>query len=573
MKRILGIRYGHDAAACLVVDGRIIVDAAEERFTRRKNDGSFPINAIQFCLDFAGVKSTDLDAIAVPSKGTPEPFRYFFNLPDEPKKPQTRSVARIAWRALRGGNPAPKPVGPVNPLPHYLKPWPLSPGRRIINVEHHLAHAASAYFTSGLNGEKALTVVMDGVGDNTSVSLWRGQGNRLEKLKHWDERSSIGWFYAAATEGIGWRQSSEEWKTMGLAPYGATRPGALKGFYPEFKDGELIRPHDFGEPMRFPDHGSNHYHLRDATALGKIAQELGRENFAAEVQRVSEEQAMELILPWLQKESVRNLCCAGGFFLNVKVNGKLWMTGKLDRQWIYPNPGDAGLAAGAALYVYFSDNPKAPQEELRTLYLGPSFTGDEIQAILDDRGLYYERPDDLAGSVAALLAENRIIGWFQGRMESGPRALGSRSILMSPLIAENKDKINACVKFREAFRPFCPSMLAEKMDDYLLGGREERFMVSAFDAHPEKAERIPAVVHVDKTLRPQTVHRQDNPRYYDLIKAFGEITGEYVLLNTSFNVKGEPIVCTPSEAIKCFFDTGLEVLVLGDFMIKKPALM
>jgi carbamoyltransferase len=287
------------------------------------------------------------------------------------------------------------------------------------------------------------------------------------------------------------------------------------------------------------------------------------------VQRVAEEQAEKLILPWLEKENTRHFCAAGGFFLNVKFNQKLWYTGKLDSHWTYPDPGDAGLALGAALSVYFEAHPEQPAEKLPHMYYGPEYSAAEIESLLRERKLEYEKPANVSEAAARYLAENKIIAWFQGRMEAGPRALGNRSILMSPLRPENKDLINACVKYREAFRPFAPAMLYEAVDDYLINAREEPYMITSFEVKPEKQEKIPAVVHVDGTSRPQTVRRETNPRYYDLIKSFGELTGENVILNTSFNVKGEPIICHPREAIKCFFDTGLDVLVLGDFILKK----
>jgi carbamoyltransferase len=279
---------------------------------------------------------------------------------------------------------------------------------------------------------------------------------------------------------------------------------------------------------------------------------------------------MALIVPSLHEVGTRHICCAGGCFLNVKFNQRLWYTGEVDDQWVYPDPADAGLSVGAALYAHYSARPQEHNERLTNLYWGPSFTDAEIEQILKERGLIYEKPSDLAGRVADLLVKNYAVGWFQGRMEAGPRALGGRSILMSPLHAENKDRINAKVKYREAFRPFCPSMPAEYRDTYLRGARDERFMISSFDVAEAKKGAIPAVVHVDGTVRPQLVYRDTNARYYDLIKAFGDRTGEYVLLNTSFNVKGEPIVCHPREAIKCFFDTGLETLVLGSFVLLKP---
>ena len=279
-----------------------------------------------------------------------------------------------------------------------------------------------------------------------------------------------------------------------------------------------------------------------------------------------------IILPLLKRLDTRTLCCAGGCFLNVKFNQKLWYKGVLDSQWIYPNPGDAGLAVGAALNAFYSCRPHEPSQKLLSLYFGPEFANNDIEQILRDRGLKYQYIENIAEETAKHLAKNHVVGWFQGRMESGPRALGNRSILMSPLQAENKDIINSKIKFRENFRPFCPSIIYEKAHDYFDGAREELFMVTSFNVNPDKRNIIPAVVHVDGTARPQMVKRHINERYYDLIMEFGKLTGEYVILNTSFNVKGEPIVCSPVDAIKCFYSTGMDVLILGNFIIKKPVI-
>lgn len=272
---------------------------------------------------------------------------------------------------------------------------------------------------------------------------------------------------------------------------------------------------------------------------------MGREDFAAEVQRISEEQAMNLIIPWLKKEKTRNILCAGGFFLNVKLNQKLWYSDELDFQWVYPNCGDSGLAVGSALYVYHKNNPSAPVQKIKDLYKGPEFNNEEIKKILDDIELDYKYIDNTGKIASEYLVKNLAIAWFQGRMETGPRALGHRSILMSPLKAGNKDTINKKIKFREMFRPFTPSMIYEKREDYLIKPRDEEYMVTAFKVKEEKKNKIPAVVHVDGTTRPNMVKKDINPEYYNLIKKFGEKTGEYVVLNTSFNIKGEPIVLPP----------------------------
>jgi carbamoyltransferase len=568
MKTVLGVRFGHDAAACLVVDGQIVADIAEERLTRKKNDGSFPACAVRFCLDYAGVDSRELDALAVASEYLAPDFRDFF---PGLEVPAAAGNQRRSWRGMIGR----RPLQPArrNPLPVYMDRFPVLPRCKLVQVEHHRAHAASAYFTAGLDfSQRALVVVLDGMGDHSSVSLWRGENNRLERLTEWDVTGSLGRFYSAATEALGWRHGSDEWKLMGLAPYGTPAQGLLDGFYPVFNNGELVKPCNYERVLRYPDHGTFHYHMEEAEELRQCLGRASREDFAAEAQRVVEQQAMALLLPWLQREGTRVLCCAGGFFLNVKLNGLLWRSGALDEHWVYPNPGDSGLAVGAALSAYYDSNANEPPRRLQHLYHGPEFSNDEIQKALDGRHIPYTKPDNLPKQVAHLLSENRIVGWFQGRMESGPRALGGRSILMSPLRAENKDIINASVKYREAFRPFCPSMLDEARDDYLVSARSEPFMVTAFDAAAERRQRIPAVVHVDGSLRPQTVTREAHPRYHTLIQEFGRLTGENVVLNTSFNVKGEPIVCSPSDAIKCFFDTGLEYLAIGDFLVAKPGL-
>lgn len=560
--KILGVRFGHDSSAALIIDGKIVADVAEERFSRVKNDTSFPINAIEYCLKVGGVAAYEIDVLAIPAQNFQPEFSVFFQIPSEilPKEKNRfrKKLSRVA--KCRPSMPQ---------LPLYRKPWLLSKDCKIELVDHHLAHIASAAYTSGIDiNQKVLGVTMDGRGDNTSVGVWRIQNNIIENLTRFDGGGSVAWFYANATEAMGWRHGSEEWKVMGLAPYGQAKPGLLRGYYPEYANGTLIKPHNFGEFGRWLDHGGNHYHGKDALPMAKIFESVSPEDFAAEVQRVSEEQAFNIILPWLEKEKTRSLVCAGGFFLNVKLNQNLWYKGLLDDQWIYPNPGDAGLAVGAALYTYYKGKPKQ-HNQLDNLYTGPEYSNQAIENILKERGIEYSYHEDIESVTAKYLAKNLVVGWFQGRMEAGPRALGNRSILMSPLDAANKDRINAKVKYREKFRPFCPSIADEMYEEYLVNPRDELFMVSSFEAKPGMRERIPAVIHEDGSARPQRVKRTINPRYHRLITEFGALTGESILLNTSFNIKGEPIVCNPREAIKCFYDTGLDVLVLGNYLVKK----
>lgn len=563
---ILGVRVGHDASAALVIDGKIVADVAEERFSRTKNDTSFPLKSIQYCLDFAGISSSDVDVLAIPTSHLQEEITVFFDIPEAVLKKAVSfksTVKNITKKIFVRSSPS-------MVLPLYQKRFVLSEKCSIEFIEHHLAHAASACYTSGLDlSEKALVITMDGSGDNTSVAAWRCQNNIITNLVRYNGTASLGWFYANCTEALGWRHGCEEWKVMGLAPYGTPAPGLLDGFHPVFENGELVKPYNFGSFGRWKDHGANHYHGKDSYQISKICTKVKREDFAAEVQRISEEQAFNFILPWLARENTKHLLCAGGFFMNVKFNQKMWYKNVLDTQWIYPNPGDAGLAVGACLRAYYVRNPSHKPPRLDTLYLGPSFNDREIQEILQERAIEYKYFDDIEKVTAKYLSKNYVIGWFQGRMESGPRALGNRSILMSPLNKGNKDIINSKVKYREAFRPFCPSILDVSYDKYLKSPRDEFFMVSSFDANEQHIDKIPAVIHEDSTARPQKVTEQNNSRYYALIKEFGKLSGENVLLNTSFNIKGEPIVCNPREAIKCFYDTGIDVLVMGNYLIKK----
>lgn len=590
---ILSVRLGHDSGAALIQDGAVVADVAEERFTRVKVDASFPVKSITYCLEFGGISSEEIDILVIPSLTFQEHFFAFFNFPENFKvttlgstKSETKKtgitslfqkssspelqIGFFETEEIKHGRPA-KTVGGVPVLPVYQKPWKLSEDCQVFLVEHHMSHAASACYTSGWNDEKALCVTMDGCGDSISTAIWSFEDKKLSCLQQWTGESSLGWFYALGTEAIGWRQSMDEWKVMGLAPFGKPQPGKLKGLHPVFENGELKEPFDFGEFGRWNEHGANHYHNEKCKLFSSAVDELGMENFAAEVQRISEEQGMNLIEPWLKKLGTRNLLCAGGYFLNVKFNQKIWATGKLDKHWVYPNSGDGGLPVGAGLLVWHHTNPKEALKPLDNFYKGPGFTNDEIKTVLDDRLINYSYHENIEEKTAELLEKNYVIGWFQGRMEVGPRALGGRSIIMSPLREENRDIINKKIKYRETFRPFCPAMLHEHANEYLVSPRDAEYMVISFETKPGAKKRIPAAVHIDETARPQMVKRERHPRYYDMIKAFGDRTNEYVILNTSFNIKGEPIVCNPRDALKCFYDTGMDALVLGNFLIEKSS--
>jgi carbamoyltransferase len=560
---ILGIHIGHDSSAALVRDGRILADVAEERFVRIKHYCGLPIHSIAYCLKSQGLTMEDIDAVAIPAIGSVTELNFLLGLSgDREELPgwKRRGLNLISDATQR---PTAKP-------PLYVKNFPIGAKTEVVHVDHHLAHAASAYYTSA-SKEKQLIVTFDGMGDGVSIGIWRGEKGRIEKLESLPPSASLGWFYSNVTEALGWWHGDGEGKTMGLAPYGdyTKCQGVLSKFHPKFSNGRLTEHHDFGRVYYWNEAGALQWHLEESYEIQELAKKYGKENIAAEAQRVLEEQAKEIIFPWMRRENTRNLSASGGVMLNVKLNQRLWESGEIDVHHTYANPGDSGLAVGAALQVYYERNPGAPIHPVEDLYWGPEYSSQEIEDALKLRHIEYRRVDNVEEYAAQQLANDKIVAWFQGRMESGPRALGARSILMSANRPENKDIINARVKFREAFRPFCPSLLWEKKEEYLEKPRDEFFMITSFTCTEKKRNKVPAVVHADHTLRPQTVKQGFNPRYWKLINEFGKRTGEHLLLNTSFNIMGEPIVNHPREAIRCFYDNGLDVLVLGDFVLEK----
>ena len=560
---VLGIHIGHDSSAALIIDGKIFADVAEERFKRIKHFAGLPIQSIHYCMASANLSFADIDFVAISGKHLTRYHKFLLNLHQD-SDPTVKFNGSSKLAPFITGEAFIKP-------PLYIKGfYPGWSKTTLINVEHHLAHAASAYYTSGI-AEKQLIVTIDGAGDHFSTCIWRGEENAITPLEKNPTTGSLGWFYSNVTEALGWWHGDGEGKTMGLAPYGNTAEtkGVLDAFYPKYANGKLVTPHDFGRAFLWNEDGSLHWHFEEASEIKKLADRFGPENIAAEAQRILEEQVLQIVFPWMERENTQNLSCAGGVFLNVKLNQRIRESGKVEMHHIYPNAGDAGLAAGAALYAYFSKNPGTAVPAPDNLYLGPEYSDQEISAILRARNLKYRKPGNVVEFVAGELASGKIVAWFQGRMESGPRALGNRSILMSPLKAENKDILNSRVKFRESFRPFCPSILYEKKDDYLENSGDELFMITSFNCIPSKRLAIPAVVHADFTLRPQLVKKEFNPKFWELIHAFGNLTGEYVLLNTSMNIMGEPIVNHPREAIRCFFDSGIDLLVMNDFILEK----
>ena len=560
---ILGIHIGHDSSAALVVDGKIVADVAEERFTRTKHYCGLPIASIDYCLKSQKLKMADIDIVAVPADCSVPDLNFLLDLKGAKRERKTKKRSMLEFTEELFKKGAAKP-------PLYIKNFAIKHSTEIVHVNHHLAHAASAYYTNNLS-EKQLIVTMDGSGDGMSIALWRGENGKIELLQAFPLSASIGFFYSNVTEALGWWHGDGEGKTMGLAPYGdyTKAQGVLTKFHPKFSKGQVLEHHDFGRSFFWNEGGAIQWHYDEAYEIRDLVQKYGREHIAAEAQRVLEEQVQEIIYPWMEKEGTRNLSCSGGVFLNVKLNQRIWESGRVTRHHIYPNAGDSGLAVGAALYAYYQVNPSAPIDSIEDLYWGPEYSETEIEAALKLRNLLYRRVENIEEYVAKQLAEGKIISWFQGRMESGPRALGNRSILMSANQPQNKDTINARVKFREAFRPFCPSMLWENRADYLENPRDEFFMITSFTCVEGKRKKVPAVVHADATLRPQTVKKEFNPRFWNLINEFGKLSDEPLLLNTSFNIMGEPIVTHPREAVRCFYDNGLDCLALGNFVLEK----
>ncbi len=555
----LGINYSqmHDSAACLLRDGEELFAVAEERLSRVKHDARFPALAIQACLDFARVRPDQLDFVCF--GWSPPRALYFHDLACYLKGKQPISYLNV-----------------LNSTRYFLSMWhqrggqsrfthSFSPIRaRMRFVDHHLAHAISAYAYSGF--EEAAILVVDGRGAWEATSIWRGRGGRIEHVLTIPWPNSLGLFYAAFTGYLGFHPNSDEWKVMGLAPYGG--PGVdLR---------EFIVPDD--NPYRV-----NAQCLVDSRTDGsaQIELQLGprrvpeseidarHKDTAFAVQDACERAMLALARRAVETTRCRNLCLAGGVALNSKANGKIAASGLVDQIFIQPAAGDDGVCLGAALAPCLEAGGRLPICKMRHAYLGPENADAEIEKVLRTYKLRYTRVADPAVVAAQMLADGKILGWFQGRMEFGPRALGGRSILADPRDPEMNAKVNNAVKFREWWRPFAPSLLAESAGEYLEQVSDSPFMILTAQVRPEKRAVIPAVTHVDGSARPQTVTRDVNPLYWRLIKEFGDRTGVPVIMNTSFNLGGEPIVASPTDAVRTFFSSGMDALIIGEYMVEK----
>jgi len=591
--KVLGLSaLYHDSAAALVDDGRIVAAAQEERFTRKKHDASFPVNAIRYCLSAAGVGLDAIDHVVFYDK----PFLKFERLLET-----YLAMAPRGFRSFRTSLPIwlKEKLFQKKLISDELKK--LYPGidwtQKLLFSEHHQGHAASAYFPSPF--DEAVVLTMDGVGEWTTSSVSIGRGSDLRMHKEIFFPHSIGLLYSAMTYYLGFKVNSGEYKVMGLAPYGVPKyKQKIIDHLMDLKDDGSFRldlrhfdyltglrmtaePFHalFGAPPRTPDQLLTQEHM----------------DLAASIQAVTEEVMLRMTRSIAKETGIKNLCLAGGVALNCVGNGKILRDGAFDQIWIQPAAGDAGGALGAALAGYhgYCKQPRTPVkgDAMQGSYLGPSFTDEEVESQLKEAGAKYQilSDDDLVKTTARHLSEGRALGWFQGRMEFGPRSLGARSILGDARSPKMQSVLNLKVKYRESFRPFAPAVLREDVSAWFDLDRDSPYMLLVADVlakhriamTPEQEalfgieklniarSTIPAVTHIDYSARIQTVHPETNPRFHALLTEMKRITGCPVIVNTSFNVRGEPIVGTPKDAFRCFMGTEIESLAVGNLLLLK----
>ncbi len=592
---ILGISaFYHDSAACLLKDGEIIAAAQEERFTRKKHDAGFPSNAIKYCLDEAKICANQIDNVVFYEK----PFVKFERLLETylafaPKGFTSFAKAMPVWIKDK--------LFQKSALIKELKST-IDEGvnwrQRLLFSEHHLSHAASAYYPSPF--ERAAVLTLDGVGEWTTTSLAIGKGSDLKVVKEIHFPHSLGLLYSAFTYYTGFRVNSGEYKVMGLAPYG-------EPVYADLIRQKLITVAEDGSfqlDMTYFDYATGLTMTNKKfdilfggpprTSEAELTQ---REmDLAASVQKVTEDIVLELARGIAKETGERNLCLAGGVALNCVANGVILRENIFDNIWIQPAAGDAGGALGAALstwYLHHNRERVASKERdaMKGAYLGPKFSDAEIETELKACGAVFKKlsEDEMIEEVASELADEKAVGWMQGRMEFGPRALGGRSIIADPRSPAMQKQLNLKVKYRESFRPFAPSVLREDVCEWFEHDTDSPYMLLVADVQKDKRRAmtneeealfgidklnlprssVPAITHVDYSARIQTVHADTNPRYHAVISKFKEKTGYPIVVNTSFNVRGEPIICTPTDAFKCFMGTEMDVLAIGNYMLYK----
>ncbi len=561
---ILGLScFYHDASACLLEDGKIIAAAQEERFTRKKHDIGFPVNSAKWCLEHAGITINDVDYIAFYEK----PFLKFERILHQhfemfPKSFYTFYKAIPSWI-----NEKLRVIRIIRKKLRYKGD--------VMFIKHHLAHAASSFLTS--NFEKAAILTVDGVGEWETTTLGIGDKNNIDLIKVIDFPHSIGLLYSTVTAHLGFSVNNSEYKVMGLAPYGNPI------YYENFKkiidireDGSYkldMSYFDYNHKLRMP----GKKFIKEFGPIRKPESEVTQKHkdIAASLQKITEEAILKMLNHLYKTTKCENLCMAGGVALNSVANGKILKNTPFKRIYIQPDPGDGGTSIGCALYVYNSILNKKREFILDNAYLGPGYSREEIKKFLDDNKIKYTELElkEIPKKIAELVYKNDVVGWFRGRMEWGPRALGSRSILSNPCNPGMKEILNLKVKHREKFRPFAPVIIEEKTKEYFEGDNPvpipTDFMLMVYPIKKDKQKLIPAVTHVDGSGRLQTIRRKQNPLYYDTIVEFNKLTKVPVLINTSFNIRGEPIVCSPFDAYKCMMGTGIDYLIMENFFIKR----
>ena len=572
---IIGYFHGIDPAACLMREGELVAFVEEERLIRYKHAASvFPIRAIDSCLEKAGLGLEDIDLFAYgwdSPQYTDGQMQAFYEEVNREYPPDTNTLSwqrsNLAWfreESLKG-----------RLQQELVRFFGRADAPRLRFFPHHESHAATAFFFSPF--DEALVFTVDGSGDRQCATLWHGKGTKLTLVHEITIPHSLGWFYAAITEYLGFAAYDGEYKVMGLAAYGRENL--------EYREAleKVIRPgpqgFDYVVDPKYLHHGPHTYsnrftdHLVELLGLpprqGKRSIERLHEDLAFEAQHALERHVIRLLGHFRQTTGLDRLCLAGGVALNVKMNSKIHRSGLFEDMFIFPIPSDCGTGIGAAAGIYNELTGERPSP-LKHVYLGPGFSDEQIEAQLSSCGLVYRKPGNLEEDAAEMLASGKILAWFQSSLEGGPRALGGRSILADPRDVDARDRVNAAIKFREYWRPFCPSLTEESASRFMNRATRAPFMIMAFEATEEAVRRVPGVVHIDHTMRAQTVDPHANPRYYRLLKAFEKKTGVPVLLNTSFNIKGEPIVCSPRDALRTFWSTGLDALVIGPFVVEKP---
>jgi carbamoyltransferase len=562
MTTILGIHPGHDAGAALIKDGKILAATDEERFRRRKFwGGGYPENSVKFVLEYTKTNIEDIDAVAIPAKrfSKIELFklgirylRYPQILKNKMQKSKDNKIG-YAYHSdvVRKG---------------LIKQFSKCP--RIIGVDHHMAHAAAAYYTSGL--KEPIIITSDGVGGSISSTVNITRNRKIERIADSLEPGSLGHFYEALTEGLGFLINSDEYKVMGMAAYGDWKKGGYKellNLAPKL-DGLIFRR----KPWKIYSEYKNNFwnvHIGESGFVKLLIDRYGKLDVAAAGQRVLEDLLLQWIKNIIKKTKKKQFCAAGGTFLNVKANQRIRDELGVEL-FVFPHAGDGGLSVGCALYVNSLLNPRTNFKKIESLALGPEYSNEDIEKELKKTsGIKYTKVKNIENISSTYIAKGKILGWFQGRMEYGPRALGNRSIIANPTKNKYKDKVNIKVKFREEWRPFCPSMIEEESSKYLINKDEAPFMITAFDVPKDKIIKIEGVVHIDGTTRPQIVKKNVYPKYWNLIRNVGEKIGVSVVLNTSFNRKGEPIVCSPKDALNTFLNCGMDYLAIGDFWVEK----